>query len=1196
MRPSILFSILLILGVAQNQPPVAQTPPPPWQSLPVPGSLNPGQTRDGFGWYRTWIKPHSSFFLKHERNLFEESVVINIRDLAGAHELYVNGQKIGSGGRLPPAYESGRDGNHRHKVPAGTLKPNLWNEIALRVYSPSAPGGFLGEAPFIMNYFMECSLEGIWQYRSGDFKLQPSEPLAERPVPSAFDSFHESHRVLGEAEIFVTGPRMTPADSLKNLKPSDDLAVDQLLHEPQIAQPVHFSFDERGRLWVAEYRQYPYPAGLKMLSRDKYYRSHYDNVPPAPPNHTPGRDVISIHEDTNHDGRFDSHKTFLDGLNMANSALPGRGGVWVMHTPYLLFYPDADFDDHPDGPPQVRLEGFGFQDTHSVANGLTWGMDGWLYGAQGSTTSSRVKRPGIDPPDAPGVYFEGCMVWRYHPETHEYQIFAEGSGNTFGLEVDAEGRLFSGHNGGDTRGWHYIQGGMYVMQGVDPGKFGPPRNPYAFGDLPMMRTTTPVQRFSHIAAMVEGTAFPANYEGQFFALDPIHSVVIAAARRVRGASFETADIGPVLESEDPAFRPVYIANAPDGSLFVADMYEYYIAHGQHYQNQIDHTTGRIYRLRGRESALETDTNLAAKTENELADLLAHPNKWHRHTAVRLLGERGNQSIVPRLRSTVLAESSRTALGALWALEQLSGLDEATTLVALQHPYPSVRLWTVRLIADRWGTHPGLGLGGISPSAGSPAGNVVPEPLFQAVLEQAQRESSPEVRSQMAASARRLSFHQTLPLVAALLRHDEDLQDPYIPLLCWWSLEPHAWEQRDAIVDFLGNAQLWNRPIVLEHLLPRLMRRYAMDGRREGLLTCARLLRQAPEAGHVAQLMQGFEDAYRGRSISGLPDELLAAMNDAGHSPLVLRVRQGNAEAIGETLRILVDSKAGLEQRILLTRVLGQTRSKAALPTLLETVRTTTDPELRTAAITALSGYDEPHIGTEISGLIPGLSGSVRNAALALLASRAQWGDDLLRLANTGDIDPASLADDVVARLRSHNTSAAKAFIAKRQARPRAQNATGLRARTDAIQRKLAAGTGNPYAGETLFMDRCAGCHKLFFKGGRIGPDLTSYQRDNLGTLLTSIVDPNTEIREGYEYYLIETRDGRSVSGFVVERDTQITVLRGFEGEDILLRTEDIQKFQPMERSLMPEGLLDDLNDQELRDLFAYLRLSQPISR
>ena len=1191
-----LFSILLFLGVAQNHPPLAQTAPPPWQSIPVPGRLDSGQTRDGFGWYRTWIKPHSSFFLKHERNLFEESVVINIRDLAGAHELYVNGRKIGSGGRLPPTYESGRDGNHRHKVPAGTLKPDLWNEIALRVYSPSFPGGFLGEAPFIMNYFMECSLQGIWQYRSGDFNPLASEPLAGRPVPSAFDSFHESHRVLGEAEIFVTGPRMTPEDSLAKLKSADDLAVEQLLHEPQIAQPVHFSFDERGRLWVAEYRQYPYPAGLRMLSRDKYYRSQYDKIPPAPPNHTPGRDVISIHEDTNHDGRFDSHKTFLEGLNMANSALRGRDGVWVIHTPYLLFYPDADFDDHPDGPPEVRLEGFGFQDTHSVANGLTWGMDGWLYGAQGSTTSSRVKRPGIDPPDAPGVYFEGCMVWRYHPVTHEYQIFAEGSGNTFGLEFDAEGRLFSGHNGGDTRGWHYIQGGMYVMQGVDPGKFGPPRNPYAFGDLPMMRTTTPVQRFSHIAAIVEGTAFPAKYAGQFFALDPIHSIVIAAARSVRGATFETADIGPVLESQDPAFRPVYIANAPDGSLFVADMYEYYIAHGQHYQNQIDHTTGRIYRLRGKESVLETDTNLEAKTEEELLALLAHPNKWHRHTAVRLLGERGNQSIVPRLRSTVLAESGRTALCALWALEQLNGLDEATTLVALQHPYPSVRLWTVRLIADRWGSHPGLGLGKTDLHDASPAGSILPETLFQAVQEQAHRESSPEVRSQMAASARRLAFHQTLPLVAALLRHDEDLQDPYVPLLCWWSLEPHAWDQRDAIVDFLGSPQLRNRPIVLEHLLPRLMKRYAIDGRREGLLTCARLLRQAPGARHVAQLMQGFEEAYRGRSISGLPDELLAAMNDSGHSPLVLRVRQGNGEAIAEALQILANPKAGLEQRLLLTRVLGQTRSDRALPTLLETVRTATNPELRTAAIAALSGYDEPRIGTEIAGLIPGLSGSVRNAALALLASRAQWGADLLRLANAGDIDPASLADDMVARLRSHKTPAADALIAKRQTTPQANTGTNLRARTDAIQQRLAAGTGNPYAGETLFMDRCAGCHKLFFKGGRIGPDLTSYQRDNLGTLLTSIVDPNAEIREGYEYYLIETKDGRSVSGFVVDRDTQITVLRGFEGEDILLRTAEIKNFQPMERSLMPEGLLDDLNDQELRDLFAHLRLSQPISR
>ncbi|MBT6806342.1 MAG: dehydrogenase, partial [Verrucomicrobia bacterium] len=238
---------------------------------------------------------------------------------------------------------------------------------------------------------------------------------------------------------------------------NEGLKTGLILHEPTIAQPFHFSFDEHGRLWVTQSRQYPYPAGIRMLSRDKYYRAHYNKIPPAPPHHEPGADRISVHEDTNGDGIFDKHKTFVEGLNMANAALRGHGGVWVMHTPYLLFYPDADNNDIPDGPPEVKLAGFGFEDTHSIANGLTWGPDGWLYGGQGSTCSCRVTRPGIDPPNAPGVYFEGCMVWRYHPDTQAFELFAEGGGNTYGLEFDAQGRLYSGHNGGNTRGWHFVQ-------------------------------------------------------------------------------------------------------------------------------------------------------------------------------------------------------------------------------------------------------------------------------------------------------------------------------------------------------------------------------------------------------------------------------------------------------------------------------------------------------------------------------------------------------------------------------------------------------------------------------------------------------------------------------------------------------------------------------------------------------------------
>src|SRR5215510_13800668 len=144
-----------------------------WQSIRVPGAWEtngPSSARnhDGFAWYRAWLKPHDSFFTQHERNLFAESVTLNVRDLADAHEVFVNGTRIGGGGAFPPEFRSGRAGNHRHKISPGLLRKGEWNEIAIRVYNASGPGGFLGEAPFVMDYFNECVLEGEWEWRAGD--------------------------------------------------------------------------------------------------------------------------------------------------------------------------------------------------------------------------------------------------------------------------------------------------------------------------------------------------------------------------------------------------------------------------------------------------------------------------------------------------------------------------------------------------------------------------------------------------------------------------------------------------------------------------------------------------------------------------------------------------------------------------------------------------------------------------------------------------------------------------------------------------------------------------------------------------------------------------------------------------------------------------------------------------------------------
>ena len=1165
-----------------------------WQLIPVPGTNN----LSSVGWYRAWVKVPDSFFSTHERNLFEESVGVYIRDLPGAHEVWMNGRKLGTGGNFPPDYRDGGDSLHRHKVPVGTLRKGQWNEIAIHVYRPptdraASPAGFLGTAPFIMDYFLECVFQGAWEFRPGE-DYSPNGALTNKPSGAAFDTFRESSRVLGRAAQ-VHGPSLSPAESAAKLRPGPEFVAELLLSEPLVAQPTHFSFDERGRLWVAQYRQYPYPAGLKMLSRDKYYRAHYDKLPAAPPHHDRGADIISIHEDVNGDGVFERHKVILDGLNMANAVVRGRGGVWVMHTPYLLFYPDKNGDDIIEGPPEARLAGFGFEDTHSVANGLVWGPDGWLYGAQGSTTSCRVTRPGLDSTNTPPVYFEGCMVWRYHPDTRAFEIFAEGGGNTFGLEVDAQGRLYSGHNGGGTRGWHFVQGGFYQMQGVDPGKFGPPRNPYAFGELPMMRTTNSAVRFTHFGAFAEGTAMPSQSRGLLFALDPLHNVVLTSERQPRGASFETVDREPALRSDDETFRPLYIANAPDGSLFVSDMCEFYIAHGQHYQNQIDPTTGRIYRLRGKDATLEKDTNLSRKTTAELIELLAHPNKWHRQTAVRLLGERKDPQAAAPLRRVIEENQGLGALNALWALNQVTRFAGEHDIIkkALRHSYAPVRLWTVRLLGDEYGWNRGLGSGNHSQVGDA----VVWIPLYEPLAAQARQETDPEVLAQFASTARRLNPAQALDLIAAVMRHRGLEHDPFIPQLCWWVFEAHihpATNDNDYVRSFFHDSEPWDMPIVFDYILPRLARRYAVEGRHADLLVCAELFRLAPSPRHAAQLMKGFEEAFRGRPMTGLPDQLVTAITKSGQAPLVFRLKQGDADAVTEALRQLQDEKAKTEDRLVIARAFGEIRQRNAVPALLELTSGPAPNALRKAALNSLSSYDDASIGTNVVNLLPKLAGDVQTAAFTLLASRPAWSLELLRAIESGRVRAGALPDDAANRLRGSKNSQLSDRAARLLPKPPSLPHEFAR-RIDEINAALQRGPGNPYAGEAAFMTRCASCHKLFFKGGNVGPDLTPYQRDNLGTMLLSIVNPNAEIREGFQYYTIETKDGRTLSGFFVERDNQVMVLRGLAGETITLRTDEVEELQPMGGSLMPEALLDGMSEQEIRDFFAYLRISQPIS-
>src|SRR5687768_3559421 len=816
-------------------------------------------------------------------------------------------------------------------------------------------------------------------------------PLAPRPcvihmLKNAFSAL--AFTLLGSS---IAAQTPSPAD---RLHAPADLAIDRVLQEPVVAQPVFLNFDERGRMWVVQYLQYPHPAGLKIVAHDEFWRAVYDRSKPPPPYDTPakasfrGRDKITIHEDVRGDGSFSKTTTFVDGLNITTAVVRGRGGVWVLTPPHLVFYPDANNDDVPDGPPVVHLEGFGIEDTHATTNSLRWGPDGWLYAAQGSTVTADIIRPGVD--RAPIARIVGQCIWRYHPDTRRFEVYAEGGGNAFYVEIDAQGRVFSGHNGGNTRGFHYVQGG-YLLKGFE--KHGELSNPYAFGYFPAM-PHPPLKRFSHGFIIYDGNALPEPYRGKLIAIDPLNSYVEITERIPRGATFGTRDIGALIKSDDPRFRPVDIKHGPDGAIYIADWFDPQLTHKVSAVSPVAVDDGRIYRVRAAAAKPGTAKfDLSKKSSIELVELLRSENRWWRERALQQLGIRRDTTLIPRLRSALHEAEGQFALEALWALNLSGGFDEPTARELLEHPDPFVRLWTVRLLGD---------------------GEKVGTETAAVLTALAAREPHIEVRSQLAASAKRFAAAVALPVVRGLLTHGADGTDPYLPLQLWWTIESKCSADRAAVLAMFSAAD-WQRPLVQQHLAARLMRRFAAAGGQDDFLACAALLNQAPDAATRSKLMDGFEAAFEGRVLPSLPDELVAAMMKAGGGSLALRVRQKDPTALDEALRAMADPKVKQIERLRLIAVFGEVRHSPVAAVLTRLVREP-DAKVRAAALAAAAKYDNSPLVGEIIAAYPELSAPEQDIAQSVLTSHAASGALLLDAIEAGAIKRESIRPEMREKL------------------------------------------------------------------------------------------------------------------------------------------------------------------------------------
>ena len=983
------------------------------------------------------------------------------------------------------------------------------------------------------------------------------------------------------------GQGFSPAEAATRMRFPQDLQVQLVASEPMIAQPVCIEFDAGGRLWVIQYLQYPNPAGLKRATVDRWSRTTYDRIPEPPPRGPKGADRITVLEDTDGDGRADKARDFITGLNLATGLAFGHGGVFVLNVPYLLFYPDRDGDDVPDGDPIVCLSGFGMEDAHSVANSLTWGPDGWLYGCQGSTVTSHIR----------GIEFQQG-VWRYHPLSHEFELFCEGGGNSWGLDFDDEGELIYSTNVGPYRHLHGVQGGYYWKSF---GKHGALHNPYAFGYFDHVpHTNFTGGHVTDGGIIYQGTNLAARFLGRYLCGDLLGHGVQWHEMYRHGSTFTSAHGGYLLEANDTWFAPTDLTMSPDGALYVADWHDRRTAHPDP-DADWDRSNGRVYRISAKGSRPASVPDLPRLSTPELIALLGHRNDWLARQARRVLADRRDPEGILPLRTLVLeTPSDRLALHALWALHVSGGFNESLAGRALTHRHAVIRSWTVRLLADE---------------------RNVSSPLAKQLAHLAETDPDVRVRMQLAASAQRLPAGVALPILETLLVRDLDRDDPYLPLLLWWAVERHAMSALDEVEAFFSSPDAWKSALVREVIQERLMRRWTAEGTPRTYDACARLLTTAPDAAPRRRLLAALEQGFHDRPVGpvgfgpgglfasaavaevrknrpsarfaevtpALSAQLDSLWRDDTSDPDLIRVaaRMGRRSALSRARALVADTRVAPDLRHNLIQLLGEFGDASDLERLFKLVGDAPE-SLQLAALDALPNLEASPLAPELLQRYSTLHEPVRARVRRVWLSRRASARALLEEVNAGRLPAADFKLDELRVVALHGDTALNELVKKHWGKLSGGSPEERLAEMRRLNNDLNAGTGDRDRGRAVFSRVCGACHTLNGEGGQIGPDLTQAARADRDFLLASIVDPSAIIRKEFLAYEVETTDGRVLSGVIVSQTGGELTLGTSTGERVVLRRAQIVSLRESALSVMPEGLVNGLAPQELRDLFSYL--------
>ncbi|MFM8618781.1 MAG: PVC-type heme-binding CxxCH protein [Opitutaceae bacterium] len=952
------------------------------------------------------------------------------------------------------------------------------------------------------------------------------------------------------------------------LKLVDGFQAELVAAEPDLRQPVAFAFDDRGRIWVAEAYGYPnrQPEGK-------------------------GRDRIIILEDRDGDGTFETRKVFAEHLNLVSGLEVGFGGVWVGAAPNLLFIPDRDGDDRADGPPEVLLDGWGFQDTHETLNSFTWGVDGWLYGCHGVFTFSNVGKPGAPAAERQKIR---AGVWRYHPVRREFEVFAHGTSNPWGLDFNAEGHLFMTHcrsfwgGGGTTyviRNAHYwnqanndyapwiSNRGPDFAPGLRNYLLASARYDSGEGGAGAPGTSAVYGGHSHVGTMIYlGDNWPANYRDHLFTHN-LHGHQINHQVNVRtGSAYETFHGGhDVLFAPDATYLPVDLQYGPDGAVYVIDWSD--IQHCHNPRDEVwDRTNGRLYRVSWAATWRPTPVNLGARSDAELAALHLHRNEWHVRVARRLLQHRAAQrALEPVAVAALRRQAANTAdeipsqLRALWTLHATGNLDDALLASALGHASDTVRAWAVQLGTEQPGK--------LRVSTEKLAGL-------------ARSDASPTVRLAVASAIPALSVGDRWAPAAALAAHGEDASDRFLPKMTWFALAPGVASDLGRALDLAAATPLRE---VADSILWFVSR--TADGREQ---VAARVARWPADAAARALRVLAFS-LENDAGLSAPPSwdaaaRRFATSTDTGVRSALeqLAALFGDKSVLDAVRARLADASTPTAERrraLDLLRRAGDTESTALLVRLLD------DRELRSAVIPLLGISADTARAAE--GLITRfgvLSGADRNAALAAFTSRPALALPMLRAVEAGRFDRKALTALHARQLRKLNNPEVNTVLDRVWGRAveASADAKATIARLRDVYHNAPLWSYELEAGRKVYERACSACHAMGGNaGGKLGPDLGGTWRNGLDYFLENIVDPNAVVGAAYEMHVVTKRDGTVLSGMIDRETDTAVVIRGVT-ETVTVPKSEIRERQKTTQSLMPAGLLEALPERETVELLKFL--------